>query len=270
MPEIPSTRTYRTPAIVLQRRDMGEADRLLTLLTPRYGKISAVAKGVRKPRSKATGHVELFAQTDVLLAKGRNIDILTQAEIVDPHLALLEDLTRAAYANYAAEMMDRVTMFDTAEDTIALYNLLERTLSWLCTDDDPRRLMRFYEMHVLDILGYRPELSECVITRDRIEPVDQYFSYSEGGVVSPDGVKHVVNSVDLPLNTLKLLRHIQRNDDYSAIASITISPENHRTAEQIMLGYMSYLLERRLLSVDFIHHIRRLQQSQTTQTSVVA
>ena len=81
-------RQFRTQAIILSRRDFGEADRLLTLFTPARGKIRAIAKGARKPSAKVSGHVELFARSDCLIHRGRNLDILTQAELIEPYLGL--------------------------------------------------------------------------------------------------------------------------------------------------------------------------------------
>src|SRR5919112_1559720 len=93
---------YRTEAVVLRRTDYSEADRILTLYTPRFGKRRAIAKGVRKTTSRLAGHVELFTRVELLLAEGRNLDIVTQAEIVAPYRALREDLGRISYAYYDA------------------------------------------------------------------------------------------------------------------------------------------------------------------------
>ena len=79
-------RSFRTPALILKRRNFGESDRQVTLLTPHFGKFDAIAKGARKPASKKTGHVELFMKTDVLIAKGRSLDLITQAEMIEPYL----------------------------------------------------------------------------------------------------------------------------------------------------------------------------------------
>ena len=100
-------RNFRTPALVLRRQDFGEADRLLTLLTPQHGKLRAIAKGARKPAARKSGHVELFALVDMLLARGRELYIVVQAELQEPFLPLRENLVRSSYASYLAELMDR-------------------------------------------------------------------------------------------------------------------------------------------------------------------
>lgn len=253
---MPRPRTYRTPAIILKRRDIGEADRLVTLLTPFHGKVDAVAKGARRPGSTRAGHVELFTRADVLIAKGRDLDILTQAELVQPYLGLHENLTRGAYANYVVELMDRFT-YSGDVDYEPLFKLLDTTLARLCDDEDLRRVVRYYELHLLDHVGFRPELQECVITREPILPMDQFFSFYEGGVVSPEAAQQGVNSVPLSLHMLKLLRHLQRST-YKQVASLRITDALHTDTERLMLQYIRYVLESRVQSVEFIQHLRRL------------
>lgn len=249
-------RSFRTPALILKRRDLGEADRLLTLFTPEYGKIDAVAKGARKPTSTKTGHVELYTRADVLIAKGRDLDVLVQVEMQEPFLALREDLVRGAYASYAVELLDRFAYGADEADAHMLFVLLNATLERLCSAEDPRLAMRYYEVHLLEAVGFRPELSECVITREALRPIDQYFSFADGGVVSPEGVAGLPGMAALPLNTLKLLRHLQRSP-YSHVAALSISEALHRDVERILLGYLGSILESRLQSIDFLRRIRR-------------
>ncbi len=250
-------RTFRTPALILKRRNFGEADRQVTLLTPNYGKFDAIAKGARKPASKKTGHVELFMKSDVLIAKGRTLDIMTQAEMLEPYLPIREDLERGAYASYAAELLDRFTFDSDDTQTSRLYHLLDDTFARLCTDDDILRVIRHYELSLLDDVGFRPELTECVIMRDAIEAVDQFFSFGDGGVVSVEGASYTAGLVQLPVTTLKLLRFLQRTP-YEQITELSISEALHRDTERVMLGYLSYILESRVQSVDFIHRLRRM------------
>jgi len=97
-------RLYHTEAIVVRRRDQGEADRVLTLCTPQ-GKLSVIAKGVRKVRSRKAGHLELFTHARLVLARSRSSwDVVSQAETVEPHAVLRGDLTRGTYARYVADL----------------------------------------------------------------------------------------------------------------------------------------------------------------------
>src|SRR5438445_11492344 len=102
-------RVYRTEAIVLRQRRLGEADRILTLFTPQYGRLDAVAKGVRKQTSRKAGHLEPLTLTSLLVATGQNLDIITQSETIESFLTLREDLQRVARGLYVAELVDRAT-----------------------------------------------------------------------------------------------------------------------------------------------------------------
>jgi DNA repair protein RecO (recombination protein O) len=247
-------RQYRTPAIILKRRDLGEADRLLTLLTPHFGKVSAVAKGARKLTSHKTGHVELFTRADMLIHRGRDLDIVAQAEMTAPYLQLREDLTRGAYANYCVELLDRFTQ-EGEDDNGRLFGLLDETLDRLCVDDDPRLAVRYYELHLLDLVGFRPELYRCIVGGEAIQPEDQYFSYAGGGAICPRDAAQGTSPTPIALLTLKLMRHLQRSR-YPQIKALNIPPALHDDVERIQQGYITYLLERRLQSVDFIRRLR--------------
>ncbi|GAI44017.1 unnamed protein product [marine sediment metagenome] len=108
-------RNYQTEAIIIKKIKLGEADRILTLYTPHLGKIQAVAKGVRRPRSKMAGHLELLTHSLVSLARGRNIDTITGSQTINSFLPLKSDLELASYALYATELVNQFTA-DNIED----------------------------------------------------------------------------------------------------------------------------------------------------------
>ena len=100
-------RSYSTEAITLKRTDLGEADRIVTLFTPGKGKYHAIAKGTRRPVSKLAGHLELLSRSQLQLALGRNLDIVTQAEGRENFLHLRSDLWHMTCGFYLAELVDR-------------------------------------------------------------------------------------------------------------------------------------------------------------------
>jgi DNA repair protein RecO (recombination protein O) len=135
-------RLYHTEGIIMQRRDQGEADRVLRLCTP-SGKIDVLAKGARKIRSRKAGHIELFTRASFVLSRVPNYwDIISQAETVDAHTPLRGDLLRGTYARYAVELLDR--FFSQGEGNGAAFDLLNHTLGWLCEDNDLDMIARFY------------------------------------------------------------------------------------------------------------------------------
>ncbi|PJF32567.1 MAG: DNA repair protein RecO [Phototrophicales bacterium] len=249
-----SERSFRTSAIILKRRDFGEADRLITILSPTHGKLDVIAKGARKPISTKTGHVELFTSADMLISKGRDIDILTQVEMTNPFLHLREDLRAGAYANYIAELVDKFT-FDGDQNLHLLYDLTLATFQRLCDDPDPRLVVRYFEIHMLDMVGFRPELTECVITHETIIAQDQFFSHADGGVVAPNAQHLTTGAIPVSMEGLKLLRHLQRSE-YRLVRNLQVTPKIHHEVERLLLGYIGFLLERRLESLEFIRRVR--------------
>jgi DNA repair protein RecO (recombination protein O) len=261
-------RTYRTEAIVLRRKDIGEADRILTLFTPRQGKVRAVAKGIRKPRSRKAGHLELFTRSRLLLATGRDLDIVTQAEVVDAHRPLREDLLRSAYAAYMVELLDRFTPDE--EENPELYDLLRQGLAWASEAGDLALAARYYELHLLGLAGYQPQLQRCVLCGTPLVPEDQFFSAAEGGVVCArcghDGTASGPQSgrseraglQPLSLNGLKLLRYIQ-NNPYAAVAALHVGPRAHAEVEYLLARTITVILERQLKSSEFLRLIRRAE-----------
>src|SRR5438034_4098060 len=131
---------YKSEAIIIRRSDLGEADKILTIFTPNFGKLRVVARGVRKVTSRLAGHVELFTRSQMLLAKGRNLDIVTQSETIDAFRLLHENLSLIARASYAAEMLDKLT--PDALEAYPAYKLMVETLQLMSTDPDADRVQR--------------------------------------------------------------------------------------------------------------------------------
>ena len=157
---VPRPRSFTTDAIVLTRFDLGEADRVLTLITPAGGKLKAIAKGVRRPTSRLGGSVEPFAELRVQLAHGRTFDVVTQVSVGHAWLRLRDSLETAATAWYLAELADR--SLEERHAAEPLYALLRRAYELLDAGMAPGRVARWYEMRLTDELGVRPEVDRCV------------------------------------------------------------------------------------------------------------
>jgi len=246
-------RTFRLEAVILRHFDFGEADRLLWLFSLENGKMKALAKGVRKPRSRKAGHLEPFTRVSLLLARGRELPIITQVETVDAYLSIREGLLGATYASYVVELLDRFT-YEEGENR-ALYRLLVDTLSRLSQFGDMDLIARYYEMRLLDLVGFRLQLYRCAGCEVEIQPQDQYFSGMQGGALCPNcGVKYNGSS-PISMNALKYLRFFQRSN-YSEATRAKLTAATNREIEDIMQQYMVYLLERRLNTPSFIRRVR--------------
>jgi DNA repair protein RecO (recombination protein O) len=162
-------RLYRTDAIILRRSDFGEADRLLTVFSREFGKLRLLAKGVRKTNSRKAGHIELFMLTNMLVAQGRTWDIISQADIVEAYRDIREDLDKPSHAYYLAELIDRFT--EEHDPNQPLFELFAFTLARLAHTDDPFVVLRHFELHLLGLAGYQPQLHFCAVCQEPLEPV---------------------------------------------------------------------------------------------------
>ncbi len=246
-------RTYRSEAIVLRRADFGEADRMLTLFSREFGKIRVLAKGARKPQTRKAGHVELFMRTNFLIAKGRNIDIITQAELVEAYSALREDLVRTTYASYAVELLDGLTA--EGDRDLRKYDLLAKALGWIADTDNLRLTARYYELRLLSLAGYQPQLFRCVSCGEPIIEQDQFFSGELGGLLCP--ACHGADRRALPIlaAAVKVLRYLQTRS-WETVGALHLRPVLHRELESVMHYYLRFILERNLKSVVFLHRLR--------------
>ena len=246
--------TLKVEAVVLRHSDYGEADRLLTLFTREQGKLRAIAKGVRKMQSRKAGHLEPFTQVALMLAQGHDLWIVTQAEAIESLQPLREDLTRIGYAGYVVELLDRFT-YEEGQHW-QLYNLLVETLKRLSQEEDAFVPVRFYEMRMLDLLGFRPLLFECASCGKAIQAEDQYFSAERGGVLCPNCGPMVNEVRPVTIDALRYLRHFQRSS-YNEAKRATPIKETREEVETLLNYYLTYLLERDLNSPEVIRQIQR-------------
>jgi DNA repair protein RecO (recombination protein O) len=251
-------RSQRVEAIVLRHNDWGEADRLLWIFTRELGKVRVVAKGIRKPRSHKAGHLEPFTRVVLLLAQGRDLPIVTQADAQDAYLTLREDLVRLGYASYVIELLDRFT-YEEGEN-IRLYRLLSETLSRLNLETDPAFAVRYYEVRLLDLVGFRPQLFHCVNCGDEIRAQDQFFSFDKGGVICPRCGLKESGIRPVSLQALHILRHFQRSN-YAEAQRARLSSTIDLELENLMANYLTYLLERGLNSPSFLRQVRKITSS---------
>jgi DNA repair protein RecO (recombination protein O) len=247
-----SERSVRVEAVVLRHTDWGEADRLLVLYTRDQGKLRAIAKGVRRLRSRKAGHLEPFTRVTLQLARGRDLWIVTQAETVAAYLPIREDLLRTGYAAYVLELLDRFT-YEEGENQ-ALYHLLTDTLDRISTEENYLPAVRYYEIRLLDQLGFRPELVYCVNCGNEIQPEDQFFSSEKGGVLCPRCGVQALDARPISMNALKYLRHYQRST-YAVARKATMPPDVQKEIEAIMHAHLTYLLERSLNTPGFLRDV---------------
>jgi DNA repair protein RecO (recombination protein O) len=250
-----SERIYRTEAVVLKGYDFGEADRILTFYTPHVGKLRAIAKGVRRTKSRKAGHLDLFMRSSLLLARGRQLDIVTQAETIESFREMRDDLMRSTYCHYVAELVDAFTGENLANQPV--YDLTVTTFRRLATAQDLALAVRSFELQLLGMTGYRPQLRRCLACDSVIEPRINRFSARMGGVLCPDCTAADTAAPAISVSALKLMRHLQSNDGAVAIAGL--GWDIHQEVERRLQEYIIYRLESRPRSIAFIEKLRAEQ-----------
>jgi DNA repair protein RecO (recombination protein O) len=249
-------RSIRVEAIVLRHRDWGEADRFLTLYTRELGKIKAIAKGARKVTSRKAGHLEPFTQVRLQLARGRSdLLIVTQADTVQAFTSLRDDLEQTGYASYVAELIDRFS-YDEEGGNPAVFRLLSETLARIDDGSDTWLAVRYYEMRLLDFLGFRPQLFTCSNCEKEIKAEDQFFSAAQGGVLCPRCGTGLPGVREVSVEALKYLRHFQRSS-YREAQRAHPTPAVQKEVEELMQYFLTFLLERALNSPEFLERIRK-------------
>ncbi len=146
---------YRTEGVILKRTNFGEADKLLTLFSKHLGKIRLLAKGIRKTKSRKGGNLELFNWVKIYVAKGRNLDLITEVELIEPFKAWRQDLQRVALAYHLAELVDRLTAEEAKSRKV--FDLLISSFKELSFGDNLEKLRTDFEIKLLEELGFWPK-----------------------------------------------------------------------------------------------------------------
>ena len=250
---MPRSREYQTEAIIIKKTKLGEADRILTMYTPGLGKIQGVAKGVRRPKSKLSGHLELLTYSQVTMAQGHNLDTITGSQTINGFTPLKTDLWLTSYGLYITELVNQFTA-ERVEDE-RLFRLLLDTLQNLCQANNRELLLRYFEVHLLEETGYRPQLQECVTCHRILEPTTNSFCARIGGIVCPSCAVNQPFSRPLSLNALKVLRFIQRNN-FDTVGRLKIDTILSLELENITRSFLKYLLERDVRSANWLDELK--------------
>lgn len=250
---MPEPRSYQTEAIIIKKIKLGEADRILILYTPDRGKIEAVAKGVRRPKSKMAGHLELLTYSQVQLARGRNLDIVIGSQTTDSFMPLKNDLWLTSFGLYAAEVINQFTAEHIANPP--LFQLLLEVLRRLSRAENTQLTLRYFELHVLELVGYRPQLQECISCRMELQPVENAFCPGAGGILCPTCKYEQPTAFSISVDALKVLRLFQRSN-FEIVNRLKVSSELSQELKTVMFSYIRYLLEREVKSATWMNTLR--------------
>lgn len=247
------SRNYETEAIVIKKTKLGEADRILTFYTPNFGKLEAVAKGVRRPKSKMAGHLELLTYSHIRLARGRNLDTIIGSQTIDSFMPLKNDLWLTSQGLYTAELVNQFTSAHLANPN--LFKLFTETLGQLPLTNSTELTLRYFELHLLDMVGYRPQLQECVACHAELKPVVNSFSPGAGGILCPECELRQPASFAISVDALKILRLFQRSE-FAVVARLKIGPELSQELKYDLASFIRYILDREVKSAAWLDALR--------------
>ncbi len=247
-------RVYRAEALVLRRRNIGEADSIFTFFSPERGRFEAVARGVRKSRSRMRGHVEPLTRVQVLVAQGRSLDVLTQAETIHAYRVLREDLDRLPRALYCAELLDRFTV--EAAEHPGLFDLVLAVLDGM-EGGAGEHIVRYFEVQMLAFTGFDLQLEACAVCQGRLPEDEVLLSASAGGFVCRGCRGQAGGGRLLSLRAAKVLR-FARTSALDAFASVRVEPGLARELELAMGDAIRFVLDREPSTARYIDEVARL------------
>ena len=240
---------YRDKGVVLRTQKLGEADRIITLLTREHGRIKAVAKGVRRTKSRWGARLEPTSHVDLQLYAGKSLDIVTQAVGLDNYAdQLTEDYQRWTVASALLEAAERFTSHE-HEPALQQYLLLVGALKALASESyDPSLILDAYLLRSLAVAGYAPSLTSCSVCE--AEGPHKFFSLVGGGSVCTD-CKPSAAPTPQP-QTLELMSALLTGDWETAMES---EQRNRREASGLIAAYLQWHLERDLRSLPLVERV---------------
>jgi len=255
-------RVRSTHALVLRRRDVNDADRVLTVLTPSDGKIELIAKGARKTTSRKAGHLELFVHAALIVAQGRTWDIITEVQTVESFRHLRDNLDAIAAASYISELIDAFA--ETGDELRSLWDLALFALRVLdeaaAQGDPPPNLLSWFDLQLLSLTGFQPQLFRCLACEKPLEPTVNFLALHEGGVLCPQCAPQRADVEALDADTLKLLRFFQ-SQPWPAVAPVTVRASILRRVESVLNRYLIVTLERQVRSTLFLRRLAAISNS---------
>jgi DNA repair protein RecO (recombination protein O) len=188
-----------------------------------------------------------------MLATGRSLDIVTQSSVIHDYTQLRGDLNRIGSAYYVAELVDRLT--EEGDENSRAFQLLVAALGALDSSERVDLAVRWFELHLLDALGYRPQLTNCVVCAAALTEAADRFSPLSGGVLCPNCVASDRSALSMSLGTFKLLRYLQ-SQSIDSVDRMTLTATLRDEAEHLLRAAIRCILERDLKSVVFLDEVR--------------
>ncbi|OYD07677.1 DNA repair protein RecO [Paludifilum halophilum] len=238
--------------IVIRTQDYGESNKVVILFTRDRGKLAAMARGAKKPKSRVGAATQPFTLGQYLCFAGNGMATISQADILQSHYPLRADLFLTAYTAYMTELLDRLT--EDKEPHPFLYELLATTLSHLEEGTDPDILSRIFELKVLEAVGYRPRLDGCAVCGKVEGPMK--FSVSQGGLICLEDARHDSQALPLSPPAARILKLLQRVTP-DRLGQVQVKEETKNQMERVIRSFMDEYVDLRFKSRPFLDRLRK-------------
>ena len=249
--------TFSSEGIILKRVDFGEADRLITIFTKNKGKIVSLAKGIRRIESRRAGNVELLNKAKLFFAQSKSLPILTEAESLKTYKNIKKDLKKVGYAYYLTELVDE--FFHDSQENYKTFDLLSEALDNLDQINNARaeNIVRAFELKILSLAGYRPQIHTCIKCNKPLEPEGNLFSADLGGVLCESCGRQSLLARPISTEAVKVMRFMQEKP-LSEVDKLNVSKNLAEELKNHLKFYLEFILERELASTIFVEQVRKI------------
>ncbi len=230
----------KTKGIILAQNNMGDYDKMCTLLTPDLGKIGCSAKGARKPKSTLMAGTQFLCFGDFLIYKGAGSYHINSCEPIEIFYNLRLDIDKLTYASKVAKIVNDVT--DENQNTYRILQLTLNTIYMLSeTEKDMEFILSIFKIRLLSILGFRPVIDKCVNckTKEKL----RYFSFRDSGFKCEACGRQDKGAMEISDTTIKAIRYIILSDP-KKIYSFELSEENKKELQLVSKIFLNECLEK--------------------------
>ncbi|RCX13843.1 DNA replication and repair protein RecO [Anaerobacterium chartisolvens] len=240
----------KTKGIIIKEINTGEADKILTIFSRNYGKISGSAKGARRPKNKLAAATQMLCYSDFVLFKGRDMYSINSCDIIEPFYEIRNDVVKLTYCAHFVDIInDAIQEGQPAPKALQLFlnslHLLAKT------EKPPELIARIFEMRLLSILGYAPYLKCCIECGNADLSREVFFSFKQCGVLCQDCGRKEQSSINISQGTLRALRHIA-HCGFNELFCFDLAPPLINEMGRICKRYLRERLEREYTKLDFL------------------
>lgn len=244
----------KVQGVVIKEVNIGESDKIITIFTKKLGKIQAAAKGARRPQSRFIAGTQFLSFSDFVLFKGKDIYTIRNCDLIESFYNIRNSLERLTYASHIVDLVSEVTRENLS--TLNLMQLFLNTLHMLCySNKSPELISRIFEIRLMSIAGFTPELFECLGCRGKIEG-DIFFSPVLGGITCRDCSFEDRNTVKISEGTLSALRFIIYND-IKKIFSFNVSEKVMKELKILSERFIAAHLEKSFNKLKFLEEVEK-------------